>query len=108
MIIIDDAQVILDSRKAASPSSKRLVLTGRSKGIRAVLVAHSPVLNKLMEGSTEHLITFSLPYANIYSDAKKRFGVDLESSQIEIAKTPYSFAWYDLVKGTRTLMNPIE
>ena len=65
-------------------------------------------MNKLLEGSTEHLITFSLPYANVYGDAKKRFGVDLESSQIEIAKTPYSFAWYDLVKGTRTLMNPIE
>ena len=31
VIIIDDAQIILDSRKAASPSMKRLVLTGRSK-----------------------------------------------------------------------------
>ena len=108
VIILDDAQVILDSRKAASGSSKRLVLTGRSKGIRAVLVAHSPVVNKLMEGSTEHLLTFRLPYVNSYSDAKKRFGVDLEASQIEITKTPYSFAWYDLVKGTKTLMSPIE
>ncbi len=108
IIVIDDAQVILDSRRAATPSMKRLVLTGRSKGIRAVLVAHSPVLNKLMEGSTEHLITFSLPYANIYTDAKKRFGVDLESAQMEISKTPYSFAWFDLVKGTNKLMKPID
>ncbi len=108
VIIIDDAQVILDSRKAASSTMKRLVLTGRSKGIRAVLVAHSPVVNKLMEGSTEHLITFSLPYANIYGDAKKRFGVDLEPIQEQISQTPYSFAWFDLVKGTTKLMNPID
>ena len=108
VIIIDDAQVILDSRKAASPTMKRLVLTGRSKGIRAVLVAHSPVVNKLMEGSTEHLITFSLPYANIHGDAKKRFGVDLEPIQEQISQTPYSFAWFDLVKGTTKLMNPID
>lgn len=108
IIIIDDAQIILDSRKAASASMKRLVLTGRSKGIRAVLVAHSPVVNKLLEGSTEHLITFSLPYANIYGDAKRRFGVDLEPIQEQIAQTPYSFAWFDLVKGTTRLMSPIE
>ena len=108
IIIIDDAQLILDSRKAASSSMKRLVLTGRSKGIRAVLVAHSPVVNKLMEGSTEHLLMFNMPYVNAYGDAKKRFGIDLEPLQEQIAQTEYSFAWVDLVKGTTRLMNPIE
>ena len=108
IIIIDDAQLILDSRKAASPSMKRLVLTGRSKGIRAVLVAHSPVVNKLMEGSTEHLLMFNMPYVNAYGDAKKRFGIALDPLQEQIAQTEYSFAWVDLVKGTTRLMNPIE
>tara|TARA_Y100000361_G_scaffold74924_1_gene66268 strand:- start:2980 stop:3648 length:669 start_codon:yes stop_codon:yes gene_type:complete len=108
VIIIDDAQLILDSRRSASASMKRLILMGRSKGIRAVLVAHSPIINKLMEGSTEHLITFSLPYVNVYGDAKKRFGVDLEPIQLKIAEEPYSFAWFDLVKGTTRLMRPIE
>ena len=108
IMIIDDAQLILDSRKAASSSMKRLVLTGRSKGIRAVLVAHSPVVNKLMEGSTEHLLMFNMPYVNAYGDAKKRFGIDLEPLQEQIAQTEYSFAWVDLVKGTTRLMNPIE
>ena len=108
IIIIDDANLIIPDRGKASPSMKRLVLTGRSRGIRAVLVAHSPVINKMMEGSTEHLISFKLTYVNVYGDAKKRFGVDLEPVQEQIAQTPYSFAWFDLVKGTTRLMSPIE
>ena len=51
---------------------------------------------------------FNMPYVYAYGDAKKRFGIDLEPLQEQIAQTEYSFAWVDLVKGTTRLMNPIE
>ena len=47
-IIIDDAQTFISSRKAASPSFRRLALTGRSKNIRFVAVAHQMVEGRIV------------------------------------------------------------
>ena len=43
VFILDDSQVFLSSRKSASDAHKRLALTGRSRRIKGIYVAHNIV-----------------------------------------------------------------
>ena len=107
-IIIDDAQTFISSRKAASPSFRRLALTGRSKNIRFVAVAHQMVFSKDLEGSTSYLALFSMPVKLYHKDAERRYGLDVEPFIEPLADTPYSFVWFDVTKNKAQLYEPIE
>ena len=107
-IIIDDAQTFISSRKAASPSFRRLALTGRSKNIRFVAVAHQMVFSKDLEGSTSYLALFSMPVKLYHKDAERRYGLDVEPFIEPLAETPYSFVWFDVTKNKAQLYEPIE
>jgi len=50
VLVIDDAQIFITSRKSSSVALRRLALTGRSKGIRFVGVSHSVIFSKDLEG----------------------------------------------------------
>ena len=107
-LVIDDAQTFLSSRKAASTQFRRLALTGRSKGIRAIFVSHQMVFNKDLEGSTSYIVNFSLPVKLYHKDAMTRYGFDVEPYIKPLAQTDYSFVTFDVTKSTARLYEPIS
>lgn len=107
VIIIDDAQVFLSSRKAASEAHKRLALTGRSRGIKAVYVAHNIVFARELEGQIDMLIGFSNPNPIYYKQSIERFDFDPAPFQEAITSRRYSFVVKDILNNTTNLMAPI-
>jgi len=107
-MIIDDAQTFISARKAASPAFRRLALTGRSKNIRFVAVAHQMVFSKDLEGSTSYLALFSMPVKLYHKDAEKRYGLNVEPFIEPLAAKPYSFVFFDVTKNKAQLYEPIE
>jgi hypothetical protein len=106
-IIIDDAQVFLSSRKASSDAQKRLALTGRSKHIKAVYVAHNIVFARELEGQIDLLCGFSNPNPIYYKQSIERFNFDPAPFAEPIRELPYSFVWYDFRDAAPRLMRPI-
>ena len=107
-VIIDDAQVFLSSRKAASPAHLRLALTGRSVGIRAVYTSHSITFNKALEGQISKLVGFTNPLPIYWKDAERRYGYSPGDYAEQIASKPYSFVFFDTLTRQGQLMAPLE
>ena len=107
IVIIDDAQIGLSSRKAASGQLKRLALTGRSRGIRGVFIAHNIVLNRELEGQVDLLVGFSNPNPTYYKQSIERFEFDPAPFAEPMLERPYSFVWYDMRTKNPILMSPI-
>lgn len=108
IVIIDDCQTFISSRKDASASFRRLTLTGRSRDIRGIFVAHAMILNKAMEGSMQYLLNFTLPQPMFFKDAQRRFGFDPEPHQEYLRNTDYGYVWYDVTKNLAREMQPID
>ena len=106
--ICDDSQIFISSRSTISNSFKRIVLTGRSKGIRFVPVSHSLIYNKDVEGSTSYIVLFNLPFVAYHNDAKKRYGFDPSLYQDQLASVPYSYIFFDVQSTKVALHKPIE
>jgi len=107
-VVIDDSQVFVESRKSISPAFRRLALTGRSRGIRYVAVAHSVIYQKDLEGSTSYIIMFNLPFKQHWTDSIKRYGFNPEPYVEQLAGTPYSHVWFDVTTTKVRLFPPIE
>ena len=107
-IVIDDSQVFVESRKSISPAFRRLALTGRSRGIRYVAVAHSVIYQKDLEGSTSYIIMFNLPFKQHWTDSIKRYGFNPEPYVEQLAGTPYSHVWFDVTTTKVRLFPPLE
>ena len=107
-LVIDDSQVFIESRKSISPSFRRLALTGRSRGIRYVAVAHSIIYSKDLEGSTSYIILFNLPFKQHWTDSIKRYGFDPQPYVEQLASTPYSHVWFDISTTKVRLYPPLE
>jgi hypothetical protein len=108
VILVDDAQTFLSSRRSASHQFKRLALTGRSKNLRFVGVAHMMVFSKDLEGSISYLVNFSMPVKLYHKDAMVRYGFDASQYAEELSERPYSFVWFDVTAGKAQLMAPID
>jgi len=108
VIIIDDAQVFLSARKSASPAHKRLALTGRSRNIKGIYVAHNIVFAKELESQIDVLVGFNNPSPIHYRSAIERFDFDPEPFADLLREKEYGFVWFDLKVGEPKLMNPIE
>jgi hypothetical protein len=105
----DDSQIFLSSRKAASPSWKRLALTGRSRGIRLVSISHTPVFSKELEGSTSYIVHFRTLLSPMHiNDFKNRFGYDPEPYVESLNEVPYSHVFFDVTTGKGRMMAPLE
>ena len=107
-IVIDDSQVFVESRKSISPAFRKLALTGRSRGIRYVAVAHSVIYQKDLEGSTSFIIMFNLPFKQHWTDSIKRYGFNPEPYVEQLAGTPYSHVWFDVTTTKVRLFPPLE
>tara|TARA_R110000824_G_scaffold201949_4_gene386139 strand:- start:657 stop:1328 length:672 start_codon:yes stop_codon:yes gene_type:complete len=107
-ILIDDAQVFLGSRASATPSHKRLVLTGRSKKIRVVYVSHALVMHKLLEGQMSFLISFTNPLPLEYRNAIQRFGYDPQPFEESMKETEYAYVWFNTRTREGRLHPPLE
>lgn len=108
VIIIDDAQVFLSSRKSASSAHKRLALTGRSRNIKGIYVAHNIVFARELESQVDVLVGFNNPSPIHYRSAIERFDFNPEPFADKIKEKKYSFVWFDIQSGSPKLMNPIE
>ena len=108
VVLVDDAQTFIQSRRASSPQFRRLALTGRSKNLRAVFVAHMMVFSKDLEGSVSYLVNFSMPVKLYWKDAAIRYGFDAEKYAADLANNEYSYVWHDVTKGQSTLFSPLE
>ena len=108
VVIIDDCQTFISSRKDASTELRRLPLTGRSRNIRAIFAAHAMILNKAMEGSMQYLLNFTLPQPMFFKDAQRRFGFDPEPHQEYLRNTDYGYVMYDITKDVAREMPPID
>tara|TARA_R100000655_G_scaffold8784_2_gene22606 strand:- start:62 stop:769 length:708 start_codon:yes stop_codon:yes gene_type:complete len=108
VIIIDDSQIFLSPRKSASSAHKRLALTGRSRNIKGIYVAHNIVFAKELESQVDVLVGFNNPSPIHYRSAIERFNFDPEPFADKIREKKYSFVWYDLRNESPNLMNPIE
>tara|TARA_R100000655_G_scaffold91898_1_gene132869 strand:+ start:1880 stop:2566 length:687 start_codon:yes stop_codon:yes gene_type:complete len=105
----DDSQIFLSSRKAATPSWKRLALTGRSRGIRLVSISHTPVFSKELEGSTSYIVHFRTLLSPMHiNDFKNRFGYDPEPYVESLNEVPYSHVFFDVTTGKSKMMAPLE
>ena len=107
-IIIDDSQIFLSSRRSASPAHKRLALTGRSRNIKGIYVAHNIVFARELESQVDVLVGFNNPNPIHYRSAIERFDFDPEPFADKIREKKYSFVWFDIQTGSPKLMNPIE
>lgn len=107
-LVIDDAQIFISNRKSQSTALRRLALTGRSKKIRAVLVSHSFVFSRDLEGSTSLILNFRMPVKMLMADAHKRYGYDAEQYMSELSQNEYSYVYFDVTKGESKLMKPLE
>ena len=107
-IVIDDSQVFVESRRSISSAFRRLALTGRSRGIRYVAVAHSVIYQKDLEGSTSYIIMFNLPFKQHWTDSIKRYGFNPEPYVEQLAGTPYSHVWFDVTTTKVRLFPPLE
>ena len=107
-VIIDDSQIFLKAQGNVTPALKRLALTGRSRGIRAIFVSHTMILNKSLEGSVQYILNFTLPQPMFFKDAQKRYGYDPEPLQEELRQTEYGYIWHDVFRGETRLMPPLD
>ena len=107
VFILDDSQVFLSSRKSASDAHKRLALTGRSRKIKGIYVAHNIVFARELEGQVDLLIGFSNPNPIYYRSSIERFGFDPEPFAESLREKPYSFVWFDTRDDEPKLMNPL-
>lgn len=109
VFVCDDSQIFLSSRRAATPSWKRLALTGRSRGIRLVVISHTPVFSKELEGSTSYIVHFRTLLSPIHiNDFKNRFGYDPEPYVDSLNEVPYSAVFFDVTTGKSQMMKPLE
>ena len=108
VIIIDDSQIMLSSRKEASKAHRRLSLTGRSRKIRGIYVAHGIILNKALEGQTSFLVGFTNPLPLNYRASIERFGFNPEPFHAPMSEREYSFVWFNCRTRQARLMAPIE
>jgi hypothetical protein len=104
-LILDDAQTWLEARKTASIGLKRIVLTGRSKRIKTVLLAHGLVISKILEGQTDLIIAFDGGNKIWWRAGQERYNLDLEKYAEDLRLKPYSYLWYDLRKNEPQLLN---
>ena len=105
----DDSQIFLSSRRAATPSWKRLALTGRSRGIRLVSISHTPVFSKELEGSTSYIVHFRTLLSPMpINDFKNRFGYDPEPYVESLNEVPYSHVFFDVTTGKSKMMAPLD
>ena len=107
-VIMDDAQIFLSSRKAASPAQKRLALTGRSKMIRGIYVSHNIVFAKELEGQVSTLIGFTTPVPSYWKASIERYGYDPEDFASDLASKPFTYVWFDTKTRNGELNEPIE
>jgi len=107
-VIMDDAQIFLSSRKAASPAQKRLALTGRSKMIRGIYVSHNIVFAKELEGQVSTLIGFTTPVPSYWKASIERYGYDPEEFADQLASKPFSYVWFNTTQREGELNEPIE
>jgi Cdc6-like AAA superfamily ATPase len=108
IVIIDDAQIFLSSRRAASDALKRLALTGRSRRIKGVFIAHNVVFSRDLEGQVDLLVGFSSPNPIQDRASIERFNFDPEPFREPLRIRPFSFVWFDTRDGEPRLMAPIE
>ena len=108
VLIIDDAQVFLSSRKAASSAHRRLALTGRSRNIRGVYVSHNIVFAKELEGQISYLIGFSNPLPLYYRSSMERYGFDPEPYASSLLEKEHGFVFFNTRTRESTLMEPID
>jgi len=108
VVIIDDSQVFLSSRRDASAAMRRLTLTGRSHNIRGIFVAHAMILNKALEGSMQYILNFTLPQPMFFKDAQRRFGFDPTPHQEYLRTTDYGYVWYDVTKNLAREMPALD
>ena len=107
-IIFDDAQTFIESRKTNSSEMKRLILTGRSKRIKTVLVAHGLVINKMLEGQVDVIVGFDSGNPIWWRAGLERFNLDIEKYHEKLLEKPYSFLWYDMRKTNPQLFEPLD
>ena len=106
---VDDAQIFLASNKQPDPEWKRLTLTGRSRNLRLVAIAHEPVFNKLLEGSTSYIVHFRTLLSPMrVRDFSNRFGYNPEPYIEPLNDVPYSHVMFDVTTGKSRLMKPLE
>tara|TARA_Y100001963_G_scaffold160044_1_gene267377 strand:- start:1125 stop:1814 length:690 start_codon:yes stop_codon:yes gene_type:complete len=108
IVIIDDAQIFLSSRRAASDALKRLALTGRSRRIKGVFIAHNVVFSRDLEGQVDLLVGFSSPNPIQDRASIERFNFDPEPFREPLRIRPFSFVWFDTRDGEPKLMAPID
>jgi hypothetical protein len=109
VIAIDDAQIFLDSKRSPDPAWKRLTLTGRSRGLRLLAIAHEPVFHKLLEGSTSYIVHFRTLLSPLrIKDFMNRYGYDPQPHIQPLNEVPYSHVMFDVTTGKSRLMKPLE
>lgn len=108
VIICDDAQVFLSSRRSASSAHRRLALTGRSRNIRAIYVSHNIVFAKELEAQVSFLIGFTNPLPLYYRSSIERYGFDPEPFAKDMIAREYSFVWFNTRTREGILMEPID
>lgn len=106
-LIIDDSQVFLSSRKAASDAFNRIALLGRSRNLNCIYCSHGVVLNKSLEGQVDIMAMFTLPSKTHWKQTEERFGFDPEPFIHDLKADDYSFLYVNLRKGQANMMNPI-
>lgn len=106
--VVDDSQIFLSSRRQVSPSWKRLALTGRSRNLRLIAMAHAPVFSKELEGSTSYIVHFRTLLSPIHvKDFMNRFGYNPEPYIEPLNEISYSHVLFDVTTGKTKLMNPL-
>ena len=107
VILIDDVNVLdgFTSRGFVSPSVKKLVIAGRSKGITGCFLCHRlGNLPRIMNGNLSSLIVLSInPMDNAY--AKRVFGIDFDIETSHLNN--YRWVYADLIEDKTYRYSPV-
>ena len=107
-LIIDDAQVFLDSRRRASDAMQRLALLGRSRELNAIFVSHALIMNKALEAQVDTLVFFTLPAKAHWRAGEERYGFNPEPYIERLRSIEYSFIHFDVRGSNARMMKPLE
>jgi len=104
-LVIDEASILI-TPNSIPPALKRLSVQGRAKRIKPVFIGQRPIFNRWLDANLSNLILArTLPVD--FDVLSKRWGVNFEQYQEQLAEIDYSFMFFDLEKVTMKMMKPV-
>lgn len=98
LVVVDDAHEFASKQKIP-PRWKRLINSGRNRGITSIMISTMPnQLNNVILQSSQHLFSFPMALESQVEYSRKNFFGDMAYLLLPYAARPYAYKEYDLMR----------